>query len=285
MVLGIGDTVSVTNTVGGEDALGVMGQYAQNRMQYEEELAAETLVYTALAIAQMIAYWILANDQINNRDRVIGKYAEDDDGMLGFLWKLEKYRDEQDYPILLKKAAVKDGITRDLKSFEPDSCGDAVRYVEELEGDAASIDSMENMFAACSCSGIPQGWGIHDGSLALGLGASFAGPIMNIASVDIYNKFKYDAIELVQEAQSAMKTIYNISGVMAYYGQAINIFQGLADLFISGFNSAGAMLGTALGRMANSGSKGNVINTSELGISGTGTSALGIGYAYTSQGG
>lgn len=254
MVIGIGDTVTVTNTVGTDaldsDALGVMAFYARQQATRQEELDTQALIFAVAAIAQLIYYWDKLKDHTKDRDCAIGKFAIENQGMLGFMAELENYRDTVDIKILRDKARIKDQIN--FGEFEPKSCDTALLYYDDIENDAKVINRFEKMFADCSCSGIPEGWATHDGSFARGLAASFSGPIANSFAVDLYEDFKVNAVAVVQKAQMAMKAIYNISGIMRYYEQAINIHEGLATLFIQGFNSAGAMLGTALGQLANS---------------------------------
>ena len=250
MIFGIGDTVNVTNSPGDGSALGWMGLYHQNEYQRKQELDLEMLVFAGLAIAQMIYYWDKVDDHTDARDCAIGEFAIENQGMLGFMAELEHYRDTVDWGILKDKAAIKDQIN--FGEWAPNSCRTATLYNEKLEQDAKVLDKMEQMFINCSCAGIPEGWGTHDGSLAFGLGASYSGPIMNVAAVELFEEFKGHAIQIVQQAQMAMKAIYNISGIMRYYDQAIAIHEGLTSMFIQGFNSAGAMLGTSLGKLAES---------------------------------
>ena len=261
MIFGIGDTVEVTNSPGDGTALGWMGLYHQNEYQRKQELDIQTLAFAVAAIAQMIYYWDKLKDHTKDRDCAIGEFAIENQGMLGFMAELESYRDTVDFPILMQKTGIKDQIN--FGEFEPKSCDTALLYYDDIENDAKVINRFEKMFTDCSCSGIPEGWGTHDGSFARGLAASFSGPIANSFAVDLYEDFKVNAVAVVQKAQMAMKAIYNISGIMRYYEQAINIHEGLATLFIQGFNSAGAMLGTALGQLANSNTKHAVPHITE----------------------
>lgn len=268
----------IDNAPGDGSALGWMGLYHQNELTRKQELDVEMLIFAGLAIAQMLYYWDKVDDHTDARDCAIGKYEADNMGMLGFLWELENYRDTVDFPILMEKASIKDQIN--FAEWEPNSCRTATLYNQKLEQDSMILDKMEQMFADCSCAGIPEGWGTHDGSLAFGLGAAYSGPIMNIAAVEMFEDFKGHAISVVQKAQMAMKAIYNISGIMRYYEQAIGIHEGLASMFIQGFNSAGAMLGTALGKLANAApGSGNTVSVGGQGMPGSGssTSAIGIG--------
>lgn len=259
MVLGFGDTVQITNTVGDitdNDALGIMAYWHKSQAERQEKLDEMTGLYTLLAIGQMIYYWTKVDEHVDERDCAIGKYTDenkkDNAGMLGFLFDLEKYRDEVDWDILNDKYAVLGEI--DFNEWKDSSCSTAMNYVGDLANDGESIDDMERMFAKTSHGGVPDGWGIHDGSLVLGLGAAYSGPVMNMAKVEMFEEFKQHVIPIVQQAQMSMKGIYNISSIMRYYEQAIQIREGLADMYLQGFNSAGAMLGTSLGRLANAAS-------------------------------
>lgn len=278
MVIGIGDTVTVTNTVGANaedsDALGVMSFYAKQQATRSEKLDLATMAYALLAAWQMGWYWEKVDKHVEGRDCAIGKYVSKDEdkeanmGMLGFLLDLEDYRDTHDWKILEDKYAVVKEI--DFGEWEPNACSSSLRYVSDLANDVKTIDSMEEMFADQSHDGIPDGWGTHDGSLALGLGAAFSGPIMNMASVDMYEDFKQHTIPIVQQAQMSMKGIYNISSIMKYYEQAISIHEGLADMYLQGFNSAGAMLGTAIGKLGNAASgSGSTMTFNSNSVSGS----------------
>ena len=243
------------------NALNIMGYHAKQQASRQEELDEKALWFAGLAILQLIYYWDKLKDHTEARDCAIGEFSPSNEGMLGFMAELESYRDAVDFPILMQKAGIKDQIN--FGEFEPKSCDTALLYFEDTNNDAKVINTFEKMFADCSCSGIPEGWATHDGSFARGLAASFSGPIANSFAVDLYEDFKANAVAVVQKSQMAMKAIYNISGIMRYYEQAINIHEGLATLFIQGFNSAGAMLGTALGQLANSNTKNAIPHITE----------------------
>lgn len=280
MVIGIGDTVTVTNTVGANaedsDALGVMSFYAKQQATRSEELDAKMLLYAAAAVAQMIWYWKKVKDHVKDRDCAIGEYEEDNKGMLGFLWQIEHYRDTYDWDILNDKYAILGEI--DFNEWKDSSCSTAMNYVGDLANDGESIDDMERMFAKTSHDGVPDGWGIHDGSLVLGLGAAYSGPVMNMARVEMFEEFKQHVIPIVQQAQMSMKGIYNISSIMKYYEQVIGIHEGLATMFLQGFNSAGALLGTALGQIANAASgSGSTMTFNSSSVSGSSSTVHPVG--------
>lgn len=246
----------VAESLNDTNALNIMGYHAKQQASRQEELDEKALWFAGLAILQLIYYWDKLEDHTKARDCAIGEFTPDNEGMLGFMAEIESFRDALDINILREKASVKDQIN--FGEFEPKSCDTALLYFEDTNNDAKVINRFEKMFADCSCSGIPEGWATHDGSFARGLAASFSGPIANSFAVDLYEDFKANAVTVVQKSQMAMKAIYNISGIMRYYEQAINIHEGLATLFIQGFNSAGAMLGTSLGQLANS-NTGNAV--------------------------
>lgn len=237
-----------TTPINDSSALGVMAQYQQQQMSRQEELDAKMLVFAGLALAQMIIYYRKADEVMDERNCVLGEYNSSNNGLLGFLAQLEEYRDYDNTILELKKGSVAwaNGM---LSKWKPNSCTEATRYIGEFTGDSKSIKEFEKMFIGCSCSGAPEGWGTHDGSLARALGAAYAGPMMDVAAIDAYEDLKGKVVELVLKAQTSMKAIYNISSIMSYYSQAYGIYQGLADLYISGFNSGAAMLGVSLGNL------------------------------------
>lgn len=264
-------------------AMGTMALYQKQQMERQEELDLGMIGFAVMAALQMWHYWEKADKAIEERNCVIGEYESKNMGMLGFLAQLEEYRDG-DYAILKNKKdrSISEATTM-LNNWRPNYCDDAMRYTDEFVGDAESIKDFENMFAECSCSGIPEGWGTHDGSLARGLGAAFAGPMMQVASKDLYEELKGKALDLLMKAQAATKAIYNISSVMSYYTQAYQVYQGLSDLYISGFNSGAAMLGTSLGNIYKPGAPtggGTTVRVGGQGMPGGGgssTTAIGIG--------
>lgn len=263
-------------------AMGTMALYQKQQMERQEELDLAMLGFAVIAIVQMVLYYDKAKDAIKDRNCVIGKYESSDMGMLGFLAELESYRD-YDYSILVdKRENALDNASTMLNKWSPNYCDDAMRYTDEFIGDAKSIKDFEEMFAEYSHDGIPDGWGTHDGSLARGLGAAFAGPMMQVASKDLYEELKGKVLDLVLKAQSASKAIYNISSIMGYYTQAYQIYQGLSDLYISGFNSGAAMLGTSLGNLYKPGVSTNAGGTT-VRVGGanapTGSTPISIGWS------
>ena len=242
----MGEPRTIDNPPAEDTALGILGLQAKEQRERQAELDLAMLVYAGLAILQMIYYWDKVDDYVEKRDCAIGEFTKENEGMLGFLAELEDYRDK-DWLTLQEKSNIKNQIN--FNEWKPNSCQNATLYQAASNHDSQMIDAFEEMFANSAPEGIPEGWGIHDGSFAFGLGMSFSGPLLNVAQIEMYETFKANAIAIVQQAQMSMKAIYNISSIMKYYEQAIGIYEGFASMYMQGFNSAGAMLGTSLGKL------------------------------------
>lgn len=248
----------------GEGTLGpILAQYYKTRMDYEESMKAESLIMTALYVAQLVLYYIELKEKIKDRDRILDKELE-------FLDYLHQRRNTFDAPELDKKDAV-----RRLEEITPLVCEEASLYLNEVQQDAESFEDMEKMFAGCSCGGIPQGWGTHDGTLAAGLGSVSAGVILSTTAKRRAEEFNVHRMELIRGANMAIRGLFTADSVLAYYQQAVAIYQGLVDTFIGGFNSAGAGLGVALQRLSGSSAgRGTTISTGPLTIQTAGSPEL-----------
>lgn len=249
--LGIGDTVSITSgeitvnnpaNVLGERAIDVMGGYLKERYEYEGELKIATLAELALAAAQLIIYREWTRNAINNRDDTI-------DDQVAFIESLRGLMYGQDLPAANKKFGI-----IGVQPPDNDHCQENVRYKQQTVNDGDAVDKMSQKFSKESPGGIPKGWFTHDGKLASSLSIPVNGSYLSAAS----DRRKYDFIKakvgLLHGAQRSVKALFNASMVLAEYDKAIGIYGGLADIFIQGFNSAGAALGTALGKLANAAS-------------------------------
>ena len=257
----------VDNTVGDGTALGVMGQEAQEQIERNASLKTEMGIFAGLSIGQLLAYWVLYNDQVNNRDRVLWgndncewnsddikppngvdcKYEDCEDSLIGFMKYVEERRDK-DFEILKYKLDLFGQIVADNETSNV--CEEALRYGKNFCDASQSFNKLQENFAACSCAGIPEGWGLHDNTFGTSFGVALAGSIMTTGAKRLSEEFEKVKPELASNIQTSMKAIYNAQSVFGYYQQALGIFQGLSDLFISGFNSAGATLGIAVGQLA-----------------------------------
>lgn len=221
-------------------ALNILGYHAKERIEYNKQLKTETWTILIASIAQMIAYWYLFSDMLSRRDNALNK-------VMGFMKRLRARTKEKDLPILKLKAEV-------LNVSEPelDMCGTSKLFTEETQKDGKQLDKVNLGFGTA-----PDGWGIHYGWLASALAAGTVSSYATYANKMRYYTFMTAKAKLLVRAQTSMKSVYNANGIMGYYQQAAKIYGGLADIFVQGFNSGGAALGTAIGRMSGMSSTGS----------------------------
>ena len=265
----MGDLRTIDNPVAPDPlaatmAIDAIGGYYVKKYEYEQELAAETLIQGLLALAQMIIYWNLYDDMLEKRDQAI-------DDLIAFLDKLQGYK-QQDLPILRAK---KDALS--IPEPSANSCTEGGRYRSESLRDGQAVDQTSMDFIHCSCAGIPTGWGLHDGILSAGLGSATAGSYMASNAKRRQEAFRKAKINIVQTAQAGMKAVFKASDIIGYYSHAASIYSGLTDIFISGFNSGGAALGVALGKMGTGTVDPGIVRTDNLGITGSSTTPITIG--------
>lgn len=220
-------------------ALNILGAYAQERIQYNRQLKIETMTTLISAIAQMFIYWLLFENMLDKRDDTLDK-------MLNFIKRLRARAKDKDLPILKLKA---DAIN--IPEPELDMCASSKLFEEETQKDGKQLDKINLGFGK-----IPDGWGLHYGWLASALAAGTVSSYATYANKMRYYTFMTAKAKLLVRAQTSMKSVYNAQGILGYYQQAARIYSGLTDIFIQGFNSGGAALGTALGRMSGMSSSG-----------------------------
>lgn len=198
----------------------------------------EVIAQIALQTAQLIAYYDLADDAIESRDLIIDKTID-------FITYLEDKKVSQDLPMLNLKKSVLTGLG--LPSV--DMCSSAIQFRQESINDGHAVDEKSVNYARETCGGIPSGWGLHEGTLMAAKSTSYIGGMVGSSSKRQQETFRRAKTDLVRNAQAGMKSLFNASEVLSQYSQAQGIYAGLADLFIQGFNSAGAGLGVALGKL------------------------------------
>lgn len=226
--------------VPGSETLGkILATYYKQRTEYEEGSRLASALMTGAYIVQLLAYYNLAKGYREDRDKVL-------EAEMDFLTYLHDRRMKADEPELQKK----DKIREKLGEQTANVCTEATRYKTETLQDAKAFEDMEEMFAECSCAGIPDGWGIHDHTLAAGIAATSAGTMMPISAKRRAEEFNVHRIDLINKANIAVRGLFTADSILAYYQQAITIYQGLMDTFISGFNSAGVGLGVSLQRLS-----------------------------------
>lgn len=206
----------------------------------QKQANAASLVQIALQTAQLIAYYNLSDDAVDSRDNKIDK-------QLSFMSNLNAYKYNNDLPMLDLKASILVELELPLVNM----CHDAIFCQNDILSDGVAVDNKSQDYINQSCAGAPQGWGVHDGNLFSSKVSSFVGGVVSNSSTRERESFTRNKTDLVRSAQQGMKAVFNAETVLAQYSQSASIYAGLADLFIQGFNSAGAGLGVALGRMTN----------------------------------
>lgn len=197
-------------------------------------------------LALMAVYWSKYDDAIDARDAKIDKQID-------FMQDVQDYKVDQDLPML----RCKKDILTELALPAVDMCSDAVRCADESEDDGHAIDLKSSHLADQSCDGIPEGWYAHEGTLAAGNAGSHAGGMISNNARRMQEQFRGSKTTLVSQAQHNMKAVFNSGEVLAMYAQGASIHQGFADIYISGFNSAGAAAGVGLGQLASGTQSGN----------------------------
>lgn len=257
-VLG-GSFLTIDNQVGDAGyAIGVMAEYAKYKKQYDESLSGESLIVAGLATAQMIAYWRLFNKYLKERDRTLNMYIE-------FLEECRKRTFKVDIPELRRIRSALDDDNIDEFSRRYHTCEEGKRFVYEgdkdnytklevhHDGEFVNRTNMDIVNQATHGGDIPEGWGLHEGWLASAMSAGVTTSYSNHWAKHRYYDFLKAKARLLHTAQQAMKAIIKASRIEEYYRQAAGIYSGLSDIFIQGFNSGGAALGTALGRLSGMG--------------------------------
>jgi hypothetical protein len=214
-------------------------EWYDNQNQDREDLFDATLAQTIAQFIQLGVYYTLAEEAIDSRDAKI-------DAQWAFMQKISDYECGPDYEMLQCK---KDVLTQ-LELPTVDMCSDIFKCTFESELDGVAVDAKSEDYASKTCKGIPNGWKMHDGDLfAAQASANIGGLIANSARRQ-QERFRQQKTDLVRSAQQGMKGLFNANSILAKYAQGAAIHSGLADLFIQGFNSAGAGLGVSLGRLS-----------------------------------
>lgn len=238
--LGNNDTNTIQNkTKNGEDALGAIGSYYEYRLKYEEEMTEKTSIFTGAYLVQMIAYGLAAWERINDRDDMVDKLYD-------FMKYLHDTKHDVDGPQLDKIHSV-----LGMPGREFSYCDTAKRYLTQAKQDADGLTKMEEMYVNSSPMGAVEGWGLHDAQLSYPLANAKAAELMVTTGKRRVESYNAKRAELVHKGHVNVRGLFTSSSVLQYYQQAQAIYAGLADLYISGFNSAGAGLGVSLQRLAN----------------------------------
>lgn len=202
-------------------------------------LSVATAIEVGLLTTQMILYYDDLDDAIDARDLIIND-------QIVFMQTLEDLKQFQDLPMII----CKKNILTDLELPVIDKCVSVTRISDLSLEDGVAVNNKSQQLSDESCGGIPSGWTNHEGSLFAVKSGSYAGGILANSETRRVEAFRSSRLSLVRNAHSGIKSIYNAGDTLNQYAQASAIYSGLADLFIQGFNSAGAALGVSLGKMA-----------------------------------
>lgn len=220
------------------------------RLTQSAAFDAIAVAQVALQISQLTFYYDRFDDAIDARDAKI-------DAQISFLEQLEGYKTGMDKDMANKKRSVLTGLG--LPSV--DLCGDSIRLRTQHQGDGIAVDLKATQLSKESCDGIPDGWGVHEGSLMAAKSGSYAGALLGNASKRDREEFRVQKTQLVRAGQIGMKGVFRAGDTLGMYAQAAAIHSGLADIYLAGFNSAGAGLGTSIGQFGNGNGKPQVVGT------------------------
>ena len=201
----------------------------------EAALQTQTLLLTGLFAAQMLIYYDLWDDAIDNRDAVMDKYEK-------ALCDLHDMDLGVDYTQMLKKQEV-----LDLPLPAVEMCEDADLWHEEVHNDGQAVDDKCESLLKSSCCDFPEEWRNHEGQLYAARASDYTGGVLANSSKRRREDFIANKTALVLRAQSSAKM--SIQPILNNYIQATSIYEGLASTFLQGFNSAGAGLGVNLFRL------------------------------------
>lgn len=240
------------------DHTDIMSAYAKYKHEYDTELSIQSVITAGLAAAQMIIYWDLFDEYLDKRDETLDMY-------IAFLEKCRARTFNVDLPELKRIRNVLDDDNLDEFSRRYHTCEEGKRFVysgdhndyTKLEvhhdGEFVNRTNMDTVNKATNEGFIPDGWGLHEGWIASAMSAGVSTSLSNHLAKHRYYDFLRAKARLLHTAQQAMKAVIKASRIEEYYRQAAAIYSGLSDVFIQGFNSGGAALGTALGRLSSTG--------------------------------
>lgn len=212
-----------------------------------------TVVQLGLQIAQLGTYYNAADNAIDDRDDKI-------DAQLAFIDQLENLKVTQDLPML----NCKKDILTDLPLPTIDMCGSVIKMSVPSKNDGDAIELKSEQLSRENCGGVPSNWALHDGSLMAAKAGSYTGGIVANAEKRREESFRSSRTGLTRTAQMGLKSVFNAGDTLGKYAQAAAIHSGLADLYIQGFNSAGAGLGVTLGRLADGGNTQTIGTQTQL---------------------
>lgn len=224
---------------------GVWKDYLDAEVAANNEAAAQAPIWAAAFAAQMVIYFALWDDAVDNRDDVLDKqqvvldYMHDTDGAV-------------DFP----QMQLKQTVLTDLELPLLDACVDPMVCNAEDWRDADVVDDKAEVISRMACGGIPEGWTTHEGVLYASRATAYTGGIIHNANKRRVEGFRQNKTQLALRAQSSSRMA--TGPILAGYQQAASIHEGLAGIFLKGFQSAGAGLGVSLERMTGAAGTGGI---------------------------
>lgn len=208
------------------------------------DLQAQTLLWTILYAAQLLIYYNLWKDITDKRDAVI----EDLQSVLDYLQITDL---GVDYPQMLKKQNI-----LELHFPEKKMCADSKLFEPQSKNDADVVDDMASYFMRQTCKRWPNDHNCDpletsEGALCASVAQDYTGTMLANSSKRRREKFRQNKTQLALRAQATARMA--VAPILQMYQQAIQIYEGLASVFMQGFTSAGAGLGINLWRLGSSG--------------------------------
>lgn len=199
-----------------------------------EKRDEQTALFTFLLILQMLIYGFAWLDELDDLQDAI-------DDLMCLKNMLHRADIDLDYPWMRHKQEV-----LYLPIPVPEMCADASRYDSETSCEGKGVDVRGDNYAKETCTGIPKGWDIKEGSAFQALSQSYTGSILSNAAKRRQEKFQKNKTRLVLSAQQASRM--NIRPAIEDLNLAVSVHSKLSDIYAQGFNSAGLGLGSILGQ-------------------------------------
>lgn len=220
---------------------GNFNTYYDNQNADRAALQDQTLLWMTLYAIQLGLYYDLWDEAIDDRDAVLN----DQQVVLDYLHETDL---AVDHPMM----QLKQDVVR-LPLPEVDMCGDAVMYASDALKDGAAVDSLAEKLMKSDCCGAPtdingDALSITEGQLHAVRASAYTGGVLANSAKRRREAFRKNKTALVLRAQSSSRMA--IGPILAMYQQAASIYEGLASIYLQGFNSAGAGLGVSLQRLA-----------------------------------
>lgn len=211
--------------------------WLQQEIQANNDAAAQASTWAIAFAAQMVIYFALWDDAVDNRDDAL----DAQEAALSYL-------DNADATVDFPQMKLKQTVLTDLELPDLGACTDPLVCLDEHLSDAKPVDDKADAQSRRACGGAPEGWGMYEGQLYASRAAAYTGGIVHNANKRRVEGFRQNKTQLALRAQSSSRMA--IGPILAGYQQAASIHEQLASIFLQGFQSAGAGLGVSLERMS-----------------------------------